>query len=61
MASGSGALGPNDSDLRRDMIAEKMCQDYIGIFAERGVDMDTAIESDLDDDGDNDNIEEEDY
>ncbi|KAF8811162.1 hypothetical protein BYT27DRAFT_7089876, partial [Phlegmacium glaucopus] len=72
MASGSGvqmydddvelgALGPNDSDLHRDMIAEKMWQDYIGICAERGVDMDAAIKSNLDDDGDDDNIEEEDY
>jgi hypothetical protein len=43
------AFGPNDSDLRRDMIAQKMWDDYIRICEERGIGMDTAIESDLDD------------
>jgi hypothetical protein len=41
---------PNDSDQRRDMIAQKMWNDYVCICAERGIDMDAAIESDLDDD-----------
>jgi hypothetical protein len=43
------APGPNkpNQDLRRDMIAQKMWDDYVGICAERGINMDDLIESDL--------------
>jgi hypothetical protein len=52
------APGPNDSDLRRDTIAQKMWDDYVCICAERDIDMDATIESDLDDEDDDlDNVE----
>lgn len=45
--------GDPDHDLRRDMIAQKMWDDYVGICTERGIDMIyDAIESDLDEDED---------
>ena len=43
-----------DHDQRRDMIAQQMWDDYVGICTERGIGMDDAIESDLDSDGDSD-------
>ena len=46
------ALGPNDSDLRRDTIAQKMWDDYVFICAERGIDDTDGMESELDDDSD---------
>jgi hypothetical protein len=47
-----GLNDPDDHDLRRDMIAQKMWDDYVGICTERGIDMDDAIESDLDENED---------
>ena len=43
---------PDNSDIRQDMIVQKMWDDYVYICAERGIEMDAAIESDLDDDDD---------
>jgi hypothetical protein len=49
------APGPDDTDLHRDMIAQKMWDDYVQICTERGIDMDTVIDSDLDGDDDSGN------
>ena len=46
------APGLDDTDLRRDMIAQKMWDDYVQICTERGINMDTMIYSDLDGDDD---------
>jgi hypothetical protein len=51
-----GAPANSIHDQRRDMIAQKMWDDYVGICTERGIGMDDAIESDLDnEDSDDDN------
>jgi hypothetical protein len=43
---------PDDTDLRRDVIAQKMWDDYLHLCEERGIDSDAAIESDLGEDDD---------
>ena len=47
MATGAEA---DETDLRRDMIAQKMWEDYVQLCEERGIDNEAAIESDLEED-----------
>jgi hypothetical protein len=48
---------PDDTDLRRDMIAQKMWDDYVLLCAQREIDGDAEFESDLGEDGDSDEDE----
>jgi hypothetical protein len=55
---------PDDTDLRRDMIAQKMWDDYVLLRAQREIDGDAEFESELGEDGDEDEnheIENEDH
>ena len=55
---------PDDTDLRRDMIAQKMWDDYVLICAQREIDRDAEFESEFESDGDEDEyyeIENEDH
>lgn len=42
----------DNTDLRRDRIAQKMWDDYVLLCMERGIDSEAALESDLEDDED---------
>ena len=55
----AGAPGPDDVDLRRDMIAQKMWDDYMLVCEERGIDRDAVIESDFDSEELEDNSEDD--
>jgi hypothetical protein len=55
---------PDDTDLRQDMIAQKMWDDYVLLRAQREIDGDADFESELGEDGDEDEnheIENEDH
>ena len=48
---------PDETDLRRDRIAQKMWDDYVRLCEERGIDSETGFESDLGEDEGEDNDE----
>ena len=53
-------MGANDADLRRNMIAQQMWDDYVCICAERGIDRDAALDDDEFEDDNDDEFKDDD-